>query len=155
MNARLTVSVGSADFDVAALQSQLLRGEFAEGAIATFTGYVRCRNEDRDVYTLTLEHYPGMTEKRIEAILEQAAERWPILAAHVIHRVGELRPGDQIVWVGVASSHREAAFAACEFVMDYLKTEAPFWKKEDDGTSSHWVDARESDDERRRRWQAT
>ncbi len=142
-----------ADFDTATLQRELLAGASEEGAIATFTGYVRCRNEDRDVYTLRLEHYPGMTEKSITAILTKAATRWPVLAARVLHRVGELGPGEQIVWVGVASSHREAAFSACEYIMDYLKTEAPFWKKESDGASAQWVDARESDDQRLERWQ--
>ncbi len=103
--------------------------------------------------TLELEHYPGMTEGSITQILEQAAERWPLLAASVVHRVGKLAMGDQIVWVGVASAHREAAFSACEFIMDYLKTRAPFWKKELGPEGEHWVSARQHDSSRAARWQ--
>ena len=151
--AELKVSVSQADFDVASLQRELLQGNATEGAVATFTGYVRSENNQRDVITLELEHYPGMTERSIEAILQEAAVRWPVQAATVVHRVGQLQPGDQIVWVGVSSSHREAAFAACEFVMDYLKTRAPFWKKELGPDGAQWVDAREADADRARRWQ--
>ena len=103
---------------------------------------------------LELEHYPGMTEKSITAIMSEAAGRWPLLAAGVVHRVGDLVPGDRIVWVGVSSAHRGAAFSACEFIMDYLKTGAPFWKKEVGPEGEHWVAARASDDERAERWQA-
>ncbi len=148
----LRVAVQRDDFDVAALQRELLSGSASEGALASFTGYVRASNQDRDIETMELEHYPGMTEKSIEDILQQAARRWPVIGAGVVHRIGPLRPGDQIVWVGVTSSHREAAFAACEFVMDYLKTRAPFWKKELGPDGGTWVDARESDDERAARW---
>ena len=148
----LRAQVCEADFDVAALQEELLQGECAEGGCATFTGYVRAENESRDVHTLELEHYPGMTEKSIQAILEQAAHRWTLQAAIAVHRVGRLAPGEQIVWVGASSAHREAAFAACEFVMDYLKTRAPFWKKELGPDGEHWVEARTSDDERAGRW---
>lgn len=148
----ITVKVQEADFDVARLQTALLGGAWAEGAVATFTGYVRRDNEDRQVDQLELEHYPGMTERSIAAIVEQAAGRWPLLAASVVHRVGKLAPGEQIVWVGVASTHRESAFCACEFIMDYLKTRAPFWKKETASGGQHWVAARATDSERAARW---
>lgn len=154
MNPCLRVQVQEADFDPAQLQRALLQGAAAEGAIVTFTGYVRTHNENRTVTALELEHYPGMTERSIANILMQASERWPVLAGEVVHRVGRLSPGDQIVWVGVSSSHREAAFAACEFVMDYLKTSAPFWKKESCPEGSRWVDARDSDADRAKRWQS-
>lgn len=153
MDKRLTVAIQAEDFDVACLQRELLSDSGTEGALAAFTGYVRSSNDDRKVHTMELEHYPGMTENSIREILEQAAERWPVLGAGVVHRIGPLMPGDQIVWVGVTSSHREAAFAACEFVMDYLKTRAPFWKKELGPDGGSWVDARESDDKRAARWQ--
>lgn len=152
MQTRFFVSVQAEDFDVAELQRRLLSGDAVEGALAAFTGYVRASNASRSVDSLELEHYPGMTEKSIGEILEEAGRRWPVAAAGVVHRVGLLRPGDQIVWVGVTSSHREAAFAACEFVMDYLKTRAPFWKKEIGPAGGAWVDARESDDARAARW---
>lgn len=151
--ATISVSVQEADFDVAQLQSALLGGLSEEGAVATFTGYVRSANEERDVYTLRLEHYPGMTESSIRRIVEEAAARWAVLAAAVVHRVGTLGPGDRIVWVGVASLHREAAFSACEFIMDYLKTRAPFWKKECGPRGEHWVAARAQDDDRAARWE--
>ena len=149
----LKVRVQEEDFDVAALQRELLQGDFREGAVASFTGYVRDCNEGRTLHSLELEHYPGMTEKSITDILHQSVQRWPVLAASVVHRVGILGPGEQIVWVGVASSHREAAFSACEFTMDYLKTRAPFWKRESGEDGDHWVDARDSDDQRASRWQ--
>jgi len=151
-NKRFQVSVQQADFDVSALQRALLQDNYEEGAVASFTGYVRASNARRDVHTMELEHYPGMTENSIRDILAQAAGRWPLLNAGVVHRVGALRPGEQIVWVGVASAHREAAFGACEFVMDYLKTRAPFWKRELGEEGAVWVDARESDTERAKRW---
>jgi molybdopterin synthase catalytic subunit len=149
----IAVQVQEDDFDVGLLQSALLAGSSDEGAIATFTGYVRRDNESRTVDTLELEHYPGMTEASITAIAQQAAARWPLLSAAVVHRVGVLCPGDQIVWVGVASRHREAAFNACEFIMDFLKTRAPFWKKERGDEGEHWVSARASDSGRAARWQ--
>lgn len=148
----LHVRVQEEDFDPAQLQRELLGGENLEGAVACFTGYVRISNERRAVAGMTLEHYPGMTEKSIRDILQLAAERWPILAASVVHRVGRLRPGEQIVWVGVASAHREAAFAACEFIMDYLKTRAPFWKREEGPGGPRWVEARGTDTKRAGRW---
>ncbi len=142
----------SAAFDVGQLQRELLGESGGEGAVATFTGYVRCDNDARQVDCLELEHYPGMTEKSISAILEEAARRWPLLGAQVVHRVGRLSTGDEIVWVGVSSAHRAAAFSACEFVMDYLKTRAPFWKKEHGPQGEHWVEERDSDRSRARRW---
>ena len=151
--ASMAVSVQKADFDVAALQRALLADAQQEGAVATFTGYVRNSNEQRQVHSMELEHYPGMTEASIADILGQAAERWPLFATAVVHRVGKLRPGEQIVWVGVSSAHREAAFSACEFIMDYLKTRAPFWKKELGPDGGHWVSAREQDAGRAERWQ--
>ena len=150
---RLVVDIQQADFDVAQLQRELLSATQCEGAVATFTGYVRLSNEQRLVDTMELEHYPGMTEKSITEILQQAAARWPVLAATVVHRVGKLRPGDQIVWVGVSSSHREAAFSACEFIMDFMKTRAPFWKKELGPDGGQWVSASEQDASRATRWQ--
>jgi len=148
----LVVSVQQEDFDTSTLQRQLLAGEQEEGAVVTFTGYVRAANTGREVRSMELEHYPGMTESSIQAILERACERWPLLAASVVHRVGRLQPGDQIVWVGVSSSHREASFSACEFIMDYLKNEAPFWKKEEGPEGTSWVEARAGDSERASRW---
>lgn len=150
----LAVCVQEADFDPGALQAALLAGGADEGAVATFTGYVRRSNEGDAVASMRLEHYPGMTEKSIGAIMAEAAQRWPLLAASVVHRVGLLAPGDRIVWVGVSSAHRAAAFSACEFIMDYLKTGAPFWKKEVGPAGERWVSARASDDERAGRWRA-
>ena len=149
---RLTVSVQEADFDMAALQQQLLTGTLAEGAVVTFTGHVRGSSADRPVDRMTLEQYPGMTENSIANILERASARWPLLAASVVHRVGRLDVGDQIVWVGVTSAHREAAFSACEFIMDYLKNEAPFWKKEQGPRGGQWVETRSKDKQRAARW---
>ncbi|MEZ5573271.1 MAG: molybdopterin synthase catalytic subunit MoaE [Halioglobus sp.] len=154
MQAQVTihVRVQHEDFDTAQLQASLLGGSFTEGAIATFTGYVRSDNERRTVQTLELEHYPGMTERSISEIVQQAASRWPLLRASVVHRVGVLGVGEQIVWVGVSSRHREAAFSACEFIMDFLKTRAPFWKKEHGPDGESWVDARQHDNDRADRW---
>ncbi|GHD23464.1 molybdopterin synthase catalytic subunit [Halioglobus japonicus] len=148
----LSVSVQTDDFDVRQLQRDLLAGANAEGAVATFTGYVRAENVARDVYSMELEHYPGMTEKSIRDILEQSCKRWPVMSASVVHRVGKLMPGEQIVWVGISSAHREASFAACEFAMDYLKTRAPFWKRELGPDGATWVEARASDSARAGRW---
>lgn len=148
----VSVKVHASDFDVAVLQSTLLAGSGNEGAVVAFTGYVRCTNQERPVYKLELEHYPGMTEASITKIAQQAAERWPLLAISVVHRIGKLSPGDPIVWVGVSSAHREAAFSACEYIMDYLKTRAPFWKKELGPEGEHWVAARDQDGQRAARW---
>ena len=146
-----TVKVQSEDFDAGALTRALSAGRTDIGAVATFVGLVRGAADG--VQEMTLEHYPGMTEKSLAAIAAEARERWPAVAAlRVIHRVGRLRVGDQIVFVGVAGGHRGEAFAACEFIMDYLKTRAPFWKKEETEAGVRWVEARDSDDAAAARW---
>ena len=147
-----TVRVQEPDFDVGRELEELTRGRVDVGAVASFVGLVRDANDGHAISGMTLEHYPGMTEKALEAICAEAAGRWQVLDAVVIHRVGSLAPGDRIVLVGVASGHRGDAFAACEFIMDYLKTRAPFWKREDTPEGSRWVDARASDDEAADRW---
>ena len=144
--------VQEADFDVGAELEALTRGRNDVGAVASFVGLVRDANDGSAVRGLTLEHYPGMTEKALEDICAQADARWDLKGLVVIHRVGSLVPGDRIVLVGVASAHRGHAFEACEFIMDYLKTHAPFWKREDSGQGSRWVEARASDDEAVQRW---
>lgn len=149
----MAVRVQAADFDVGAEIERLRRNDPKVGAVASFVGVVRDVNEGDAVAGLTLEHYPGMTERAIEAIVQEARERWDIIDALVIHRVGALQPTDQIVLVVVSSSHRGEAFAACEFLMDYLKTRAPFWKKEQLQTGARWVEARRSDDEAAARWE--
>lgn len=151
----MSVSVQEADFDVGAETAALSAGRLDVGAVATFVGLVRAdklSGAGSEVSAMTLEHYPGMTEKSLEAILAEAGGRWQLQGVRVIHRFGRLLPGDRIVFVGVASSHRGDAFAACEFIMDYLKTRAPFWKKEDTPDGGHWVDAREADDSAAARW---
>ena len=146
------VRVQEADFDVGSELSALTQARNDVGAVASFVGLVRDANDGSDVRGMTLEHYPGMTEKALEAICAQAAERWDLLDMLVIHRVGALAPGDRIVLVGVAGAHRGEAFAACEFIMDYLKTRAPFWKREDTAQGARWVDARASDEAAAGRW---
>ncbi|MDH2436552.1 molybdenum cofactor biosynthesis protein MoaE [Pokkaliibacter sp. MBI-7] len=126
--------------------------EYPTGAIVSFSGLVRDFNERPEVTALTLEHYPGMTEKVLHQLLLEAQTRWQLQDALVVHRVGRMLPGDTIVFVAVASSHRKDAFAACEYIMDMLKTRAPFWKKEETGNDSYWVDARESDAEAAAAW---
>lgn len=148
----MTVRIQSEDFDVSAEVARLRHGNPKIGAIASFVGVVRDVNEGDAVSEMILEHYPGMTEKSIEDIITQARGRWEILEALVIHRVGRLRPTDQIVLVVVAGEHRGDAFAACEFIMDYLKTRAPFWKKEQTAAGTRWVEARETDDIAAERW---
>jgi molybdopterin synthase catalytic subunit len=148
----LAVRVQLADFDVGAEIAALRRADPGIGAIASFIGLVRDVNEGEVIAGMTLEHYPGMTEKALAGIVDQAKQRWDIIDALVIHRVGELKPLDQIVLVVVAGAHRGAAFAACEFIMDYLKTQAPFWKKERTAQGARWVEARESDDQAAERW---
>ena len=154
----MRVSVQEADFDVGAETEALAAGRPEVGAVASFVGYVRADKlagesaEDQAVSAMTLEHYPGMTEKSLEAIVAEAESRWSLLGVRVIHRFGRLVPGDRIVFVGVAGSHRGEAFAACEFIMDYLKTRAPFWKKEDTPDGGRWVDAREADDAAAEKW---
>lgn len=150
---QLGVRVQREDFDAGAELNRLRRGHRAVGAIASFIGTVRDVNEGVGVATMTLEHYPGMTERALQAIVDQAKSRWDIIDCVVIHRYGELEPTDQIVLVAVSSAHRGEAFAACEFVMDYLKTQAPFWKKERTPDGERWVDARASDDAAAQRWQ--
>jgi len=147
------VRIQHEDFDAGAEIARLRAGDPRIGAVASFVGVARDRNDGAQVGTLTLEHYPGMTERAIEAICAQAKARWQVIELLVIHRIGELKPLDQIVLVVVASSHRGDAFDACRFVMDYLKTEAPFWKKEATPEGSRWVDARESDGAAKRRWE--
>ena len=150
----MTVRVQQADFDIGAEIAALRKGNAKIGAIASFIGLVRDINEGDSVAVMTLEHYPGMTEKALEAIVSQARQRWDILDALVVHRVGELAPADQIVLVAVTSAHRGEAFVACEFIIDYLKTRAPFWKKEATPAGARWVDARASDDEAAARWRS-
>ncbi len=147
------VRVQHEDFDVGAEIARLRAGNPKIGAIASFVGVVRDLNDGASVATMTLEHYPGMTEKALDAIVAQAKSRWDLYDVLVVHRVGELKPTDQIVLVVTTSAHRGEAFAACEFVMDYLKTEAPFWKKETTPGGARWVDARDSDDAARDRWE--
>lgn len=146
------VSIQTADFDLGAEVAALRAADAGVGAVASFVGTVRDRNDGQGVSAMELEHYPGMTEKAIEAMIDLAFERFDIRAARVIHRVGPLKPLDQIVLVVVTSAHRGAAFQACEFLMDYLKTQAPFWKKESTPEGSRWVDARVSDDAALARW---
>lgn len=148
----MTVRVQTEDFDTGAEISRMRLARRDVGAVVSFVGQVRDINDGSEVSTLTLEHYPGMTEKALEAIIEQAGARWDIFDALIIHRVGTLQPTDQIVLVVVSGAHRGEAFAACEFIMDYLKTEAPFWKKEQTPAGSRWIDAKVSDDHARDRW---
>ncbi|MFZ9528560.1 MAG: molybdopterin synthase catalytic subunit MoaE [Burkholderiales bacterium] len=148
----MSVRVQEQDFDVSAELALMRIGNPKIGAIASFVGVVRDINEGDSVATMTLEHYPGMTEKAITEIIGQARGRWEVLDALVIHRVGTLKPTDQIVLVIVASTHRGDAFAACEFSMDYLKTQAPFWKKEITPQGARWVDARVTDSRAAERW---
>ncbi len=148
----MTVRVQTADFDLAQEIAALRAHDPRVGAVVTFIGTVRDVNEDAHVLQMTLEHYPGMTEKALEAIVAQARQRFDVYDALVIHRVGELRPSDQIVLVAVTSAHRGEAFDACRFIIDYLKTEAPFWKKEQTPQGDRWVDARATDDEAAARW---
>ncbi len=148
----MTVRIQTEDFDAGAEMAAMRRGDPGIGAMVSFVGLVRDVNEGDPVCGMTLEHYPGMTEKAIDRIVVEARARWKIGRALVIHRIGALRPGDQIVLVVVAGQHRGEAFAACEFIMDYLKTRAPFWKKEQTRDGSRWVEARASDDESAERW---
>jgi molybdopterin synthase catalytic subunit len=148
----MPVRVQREDFDAGAEIARLRADDPRVGAVASFIGVARDRNDGARVTSMTLEHYPGMTERALEDIVAQAKRRWDVIEILVIHRVGELKPLDQIVLVVVTGSHRGDAFAACEFVMDYLKTEAPFWKKESTPDGTRWVDARDSDDAARDRW---
>lgn len=149
----LTVRVQTDDFDVAAELAAMRLASADIGAIVNFIGQVRDINEGDTIHTLTLEHYPGMTERALEAIENEAKTRWNICSSLIIHRVGRLKPLDQIVFVAVASAHRGEAFKACEFMMDYLKTQAPFWKKEATNDGEHWVEAKMSDNDAQARWE--
>jgi molybdopterin synthase catalytic subunit len=153
----MTVRVQEADFDVGAEIAALTGGHARAGAVASFVGLVRDDHhggsgDPQKIQAMTLEHYPGMTEQALAEIVAEARQRWQLLDVTVIHRVGRLLPGDRIVLVVVSSAHRGAAFAACEFVMDYLKTRAPFWKKEETPQGARWIDARDSDDQAATRW---
>ncbi|MYM96969.1 molybdenum cofactor biosynthesis protein MoaE [Duganella vulcania] len=147
-----SVRIQTGDFDLSAELAQLRAANAKVGAVVSFVGTVRDLNEGASVAEMELEHYAGMTEQSIQAIIEQAKQRWPIYGALVIHRVGPLKPLDQIVLVAVTSAHRGEAFAACEYIIDYLKTEAPFWKKEQTPDGARWVDARVSDDVALKKW---
>jgi molybdopterin synthase catalytic subunit len=147
-----TVSIQTQDFDVSQELAALRAGDARVGAVCSFLGTVRERNDGSSVSSMELEHYPGMTEKSISAMMDEAKKRFDIFAARVIHRVGLLQPEDQIVFVAVTSAHRGESFKACEFLMDYLKTQAPFWKKEVTPEGARWVDARVSDDQALARW---
>ena len=146
------IRVQQADFDLSHELAALRAGDGRVGAVVSFVGTVRDLNDGSIVSEMELEHYPGMTEKALADIVEQARARWPLLGVLVIHRVGPLAPLDQIVLVACTSAHRGEAFAACEFIMDYLKTDAPFWKKEQTPGGARWVDARASDDSAKRKW---
>ena len=149
----MPVRIQAQDFDAGAEIAALRRGDPKIGAVASFIGVCRDANDGEAVKKMTLEHYPGMTEKAIEKIISEARRRWDVMDALVIHRIGELKPTDQIVLVVVTGAHRGEAFAACEFIMDYLKTRAPFWKKEETPQGARWVEARASDDEAAERWE--
>jgi molybdopterin synthase catalytic subunit len=146
------VRVQAEDFDTGRELEALTRGRVDVGALASFVGLVRDANDGRPIAGMTLEHYPGMTEKALEEICREAQSRWDLIETLVVHRVGPLVPGDRIVLVGVSSAHRGDAFAACEFIMDYLKTRAPFWKREETPEGPRWVEARASDDHAADRW---
>jgi molybdopterin synthase catalytic subunit len=148
----MTVSVQREDFDIGRELDALTRGRTGVGGVASFIGLVRDMADGSDVAAMTLEHYPGMTERQLEAIEREAQQRWPLAAIRIVHRYGRLEPGDRIVLVACASSHRAAALEACAFLIDWLKTKAPFWKREDTPTGERWVEAKESDDAAAERW---
>ncbi len=150
----MTVIVTEDDFDLSDLYAKLRTPDIppSPGAVTVFVGLVREMNNDRPITSMTLEHYPGMTEKKLETIRDQAMHRWPLTGVIIVHRVGKLGPNDQIVAVGAASAHRQASFDAANFIMDFLKTEAPFWKSENTSDGANWVSARETDNKAKRRW---
>lgn len=148
----MNVRVQAGAFDPGAEVNALHAANRGVGAVVSFVGYVRDFNDGLDVSGMFLEHYPGMTEKALSKIVEEAQQRWPLLGVEVLHRVGNLEPGEPIVFVGITSAHRQAAFEACEFIMDYLKTRAPFWKRETTPEGQRWVDGRSSDQEAAKRW---
>ncbi|AMA47122.1 molybdopterin synthase catalytic subunit MoaE [Pseudomonas alabamensis] len=148
----MSVQVQQAAFQPGQQLEALHAANVGVGAVVGFVGYVRDFNDGRDVAGMFLEHYPGMTEKALAKIVELAQSRWPLLNVHVLHRIGALEPGEPIVFVGVASAHRQAAFQACDFIMDYLKTQAPFWKRETTPDGPRWVEGRQSDQDAAKRW---
>ena len=152
MTARPRVVIQTGDFNLTQEIHTLRAGDGGVGAVCAFVGTVRDRSEGRDVQTMELEHYPGMTEQSIEAMIDEAHQRFDFYEARIIHRIGLLQPADQIVFVAVTSAHRGESFKACEFLMDYLKTQAPFWKKEQTPQGAQWVDARVSGDAALARW---
>ena len=154
VDARTEIRVQAEDFDLSREIARLRESDGRVGAVVSFVGTVRDLNEGATVSEMELEHYPGMTEKALEDIVAQARSRWALYGVLVLHRVGPLQPLDQIVLVACASAHRGEAFAACEFIMDYLKTDAPFWKKEQTPQGARWVDARASDDSAKAKWAA-
>lgn len=148
----MRISIQENDFDVGE-ELALLRANTAKvGALVSFVGLVRDFSEDQQIENIFLEHYPGMTEKSLQKIIDEATTRWNLMGVRVIHRVGQLAPGEQIVLVATAAPHRAEAFAACEFIIDYLKTTAPFWKREQTRTGTHWLETRDSDEQRTARW---
>ncbi|POB04394.1 molybdopterin synthase catalytic subunit MoaE [Halopseudomonas oceani] len=149
----MLIEVQQDHFDPGERLNRLHADHLGVGAVVGFVGYVRDYNEGDAVAGMWLEHYPGMTEKALAGIVEQAQTRWPLLDVQVLHRVGQLEPGEPIVFVGVASAHRQAAFEANAFIMDYLKTRAPFWKREATPDGERWVEARDSDEQALARWQ--
>lgn len=151
----MSIRVQTAPFDPGHELNAVHAGNLGVGAVVTFTGYVRDINQDAAITELFLEHYSGMTEKALNKIRDEAMQRWPLIDAHILHRVGALHLAEPIVFVATSSMHREAAFAACEFIMDYLKTRAPFWKKEQTSTGSHWVEGRDSDQRAAARWESS
>jgi molybdopterin synthase catalytic subunit len=146
------IAVQNQDFSLNDEYQALTQDNTSDGAVVTFVGLVRDFNQGNNVSGLFLEHYPGMTEKSLDVICTQATERWALGRVRVIHRIGQLALGDQIVFVGITSKHRQSAFEACEFIMDYLKTRAPFWKKESTTAGQHWVEAEQSDNEKADKW---
>ena len=152
MTAVVTIRIQEADFDIAREIAALTQGRTDIGAVVSFSGICRDSEDDGAIAALTLEHYPGMTEREIARHVAEAQSRWTLSGVIIVHRIGRLAPGDNIVLVAVASAHRKAAFEACEFLMDYLKTRAPFWKREDRDGSDHWVEAKQSDDDAAKKW---
>ncbi|MGE8405997.1 MAG: molybdopterin synthase catalytic subunit MoaE [Pseudomonas sp.] len=148
----MSVLVQTAAFDPGAHTNAMHAANVGVGAVVAFVGYVRDFNDGREVAGMFLEHYPGMTEKALGKIVVEAEQRWPLLKVDVLHRIGALEPGEPIVFVGVASAHRQAAFDACNFIMDYLKTRAPFWKKEQTSDGPRWVEGKQSDTDAAGRW---
>lgn len=148
----MAVRVQTAPFDPGTELNALHVAQLGIGAVVGFVGYVRDYNDGQEVAGMFLEHYPGMTEKALAKIVAEAEARWPLLRVEVLHRVGALTPGEPIVFVGTASAHRQAAFEACDFIMDYLKTRAPFWKREDTRAGTRWVEGRDSDQQAAARW---